>query len=153
MKRALSPVIATVILIGLSVALVAGILGIIKPFAEDQLEESQRCYDILGGIEFNYEYTCYNATNNTMVVSISQKDVEIEGILFIVTNINGTESQTFNLNNIEGDPYKVPGPEAGKRYYFYDINYKPSRIEIVPIVGGKACESMDSTHSVNSCFP
>lgn len=153
MKKALSPVIATVLLIAISVALIAAILGIIKPFAESQLEESQRCYNILEGIEFNYEYTCYNETNKTMVVSISQKDVEIEGILFIVTNSGGNESQTFNLNNISGDSYSIPGPESGKRYYFHNIEGKPSRIEIAPIVGGKACESMDSTHNIVTCFP
>jgi flagellin-like protein len=151
-KKGLSPVVATVLLIGISVALVAVILGIVKPFAEEQLKESKRCYDVLGGISFNYEYTCYNDTNKTMIVSISQGDIELDGMIFVFNDINGTSSESFTLNNIEGDEYKIPGPESGKRYYFHGVELKPSYIAVAPIVGGDSCDVSDETYNIVTCI-
>jgi flagellin-like protein len=151
-RKGLSPVVATVLLIGISVSLVAVILGIVRPFAEDRLDESKRCYDVLGEVKFNYEYTCYNASNDTMIISISQGDVELDGMIVVFTEVNGTYSDTFTLNNIDGDEYKIPGAESGRRYYFYDITNIPSHIGVAPIVDGKPCDVSDETYHINTCI-
>jgi flagellin-like protein len=151
-RKGLSPVVATVLLIGISVALVAVILGIIRPFAQERLDESKRCYDVLGEVKFNYEYTCYNSSTDTMIVSISQGDVELDGMIVVFTETNGTYSNTFTLNNTIGDPYGIPGPESGKRYYFNDITNIPSHIGVAPIVDGKPCDVADETYNINTCI-
>lgn len=151
-KKGLSAVVTTVLLVGISVALVGVILGIVKPFAENQLEESKRCYDVLGSVNFNYQYTCYNVSNETMVVSISQEDVELDGMIFVFNEINGTSSESFTLNNIEGDDYQIPGPESGQRYYFHGVEEKPSYIAVAPIAGGDSCDVSDETYNINTCF-
>ncbi len=150
-KKGLSPVVATVVLIGIAVAMVTIVLGIVKPFAEDRLDESKRCYDVLGKVEFNYQYTCYNSSNNTMVISISQKDVDLDGMIIVLNEENGTYSESFKLNNITGDPYKIPGPESGKRYFLNEVDFFPSYIAVAPIVEGKGCDVSDETYNVVTC--
>ena len=149
-KKALSAVVATVVLIGLAVALAALIMGIIVPWVQGDLNESTRCFDIQGKLHFDYENTCWHSNTNTIDIYLSQEDITLDGALIKISYESGSDKVT--LNNVNGDPLKLPGKEAGKKYTI-DVEEKPNQIELAPIIGGKSCDVVDGTYNIRTCFP
>jgi hypothetical protein len=163
-KKGLSAVIATVILIGLTVAMAAVIGVIVNNFAKEKLNEAERCYGILDKIKFNGEYTCYNSVSNQMQISISRGDVELEEILMVI-ELNENSNEVFNLTNITSEKVrvknypslsegvKIPAKESGKTYVITNITTLPSKISLVPIIDGKNCDTSDYIYNVGVCSP
>mgnify|MGYP002635784082 CR=1 FL=1 len=162
-KKALAPIVATVILIAITVALAGLILGIVKPFATDNLDDAERCFDIQEKIQFNHEYTCYNATGDYMQISISQEEIDIDGLLIAIVSEEGTKGDTFLLSSTPGPVENIkylngttevgiPGKEAGQTYIFSGIISEPTQISLAPIIGKESCLEIDNTYNIRACF-
>jgi flagellin-like protein len=92
-KQGLSPVIATVLLVLLTVSAGAILLQIIVPYVTNTLDESAQCYKY--GEHFYLKdlsgRNCFIGNNS--IISVGAKSVEIE--------INGSERNSFQ-NNFKG---------------------------------------------------
>jgi len=161
-KRGLSAVVTLMLMVLLVLAATGIIWGIINKTIKEDMGSSKSCYDILGKITLNSEYTCYNNSNNKTLFSINIGDAEIDELIVSITNEG--YSTIFELSNeektIEGlknypdssENIKLPGKNAGKTYIAENILEKPVKIEIASIIGGKACETSDSLTNIPSCW-
>jgi FlaG/FlaF family flagellin (archaellin) len=169
-KKALSTVVATVLIILLTVVATAivwtFVKGIVNP---EKLEGTQSCFEATSGekITINDYYTCYNKANNTVQVqfSIDMKDVKVDAVL--VSILVGGNSKSFTLTNNDtnipdlgpykgnlGDPVKLPGPNEGRTYVaggFESGAGKVDWIKIAPVINGKQCDSSDETYQIDYC--
>ena len=104
-KKGLSPIIAAVLLLLVTIAAIAIIAGVIVPFTREGLEESSSCLDFQTYFQFeeNFEfggeinkYNCYDETNNLQGLSIAARserminDSGIIGFNLILTNADDT---------------------------------------------------------------
>jgi hypothetical protein len=160
-RKALSTVLATVIIVGITVAMGAIIWGVVSNLVEKNLEESQACFGILDQVKLNKDYTCYNQTSDKLQFSLIVGDIDINGILVSVAFGGRSQSATLNdsiqnLANIKNYPsgsdgVKIPDKNAGLTYLFSGITSKPLSISIIPIIGGEQCGSTDTLHEIDDC--
>src|SRR3990167_5944643 len=65
-KKAVSPVIATMLLLVITVVLAGLIMAFVLPFVREQLGEGKECLDVLDGIEFaESQFNCFIITDPT----------------------------------------------------------------------------------------
>lgn len=166
-KKALSTVIATVLLILLVLVTTTMVWVSVRNFIKPQMEK-QKCFDVESSnkITLNDYYTCYNFTNNNEVqFSISMADVEIDSL--VVTILVGGNSRSFTLTNNYttpedlkpyrgnyGDQLKLPGKNEGKTYVargFETSTGKVDWIKIAPVLGDKQCGPSDEIYQVENC--
>lgn len=140
-KKGLSQVIATILLILLSVAAVAILAAAIIPFVRESLSGGKECFEAVGLLEIDTEkgYTCYDSGEKEVKVMIKKaaKDVELRGIKIAI--FDGTTGKT---HDIETD---LPG-KGEERTYTIDANEldRIESVEIAPIMeSGKTCDATD----------
>lgn len=161
-RKGVSAVVITMLMVLLVVAAASIIWVAVNNLVKGGTGSSKSCYDILGKITLNSEYTCYNNSNDRVLFSINIGDAEIDELL--VSIANERNSTLFKLSNEEtvianlmyykgigGNPVKLPGKNAGKTYIATSILEKPLKIEIAAIIKEKACESSDSLTDIPSC--
>ena len=160
-KKALSQVVSTVLLIALTIALIAGIWGIVQSFVENRLEKTESCYGVFEEIKINDAYTCYDSGNNRVQLSISREDIEIDSLLIGISM--ETSSKTFTLTNqnitiedVTNYPSNsigvaLPSKEGGKTYYVYGIISQPEKIDIAPEINQNQCDVSDSSSQIDAC--
>lgn len=161
-KKALSQVVTTVLLILLSLAMIAGVWQVINNFVLNKLEGTQSCFDTIDKLELNTDYTCYNATSDQTLVSISVKDVEKEQIKSLLVAITFEESsQVFTLKDYVQDipnfinyngsaGVVIPNPESGKTF-IAQISGRPLKVEIAPNAGKKQCDVVSRVEPLPLC--
>lgn len=166
MKKGLSTVIATVILILLVVVATTIVWGFVNNTIREKTEEVGTCFDVetSRGVAINDFYTCYDSSNNEVQFSITIADVEVEGLL--VSILAGGATKTFTLTNEDqvisdlkpyqgnlNQPVKLPGKNAGLTYVASGFSglQKIDWIKIAPIIDGKQCDTSDSTYEIVDC--
>jgi len=160
-KKAVSPVITTILLVLISISAVIIIAGVIIPFVRDAPASAQKCFEVSGQLEIETggEYNCYyNLTSNARMVNITvkrgTKDVELEG--FMISISGGGTSKSFEIKDSQADPAvtmmdgsSVEIPKKGEKRT-YSINTSLSitdYAEISPImVGGGMCDPMSKVN-------
>ncbi|MDP3966540.1 MAG: hypothetical protein Q8Q04_03340 [archaeon] len=160
-KKGLSQVISTVLLILLTVAIIGGVWAAVNGYVGSSLNRSGACNQILGKVSLNSDYTCYDPSSESVLISISRGEFAMESLLVSVSE--ELESKSFFL---EDDPktvenllnYKtltnqisLPGNESGKTYCFFGFTSKPSLIEISPKRSGNQCQVVDSVGDIPFC--
>ncbi len=137
-KKGISAVIATVVLVALTVGLVAVVATFVSNTVKDQTSKGTTCIDVIGKIEINSDYTCYNSSSNEFQFSINIKDAEIDSLIIAVEN-SLLETNTFEISSQEkifenikyypGGSYeynqkiKIPGKNSGKTYLLNMNNF------------------------------
>jgi|TARA_Y100000034_G_C6835699_1_gene377620 flagellin-like protein len=175
-KRGVSAVIASVLLIMLTVVAVGLIMAFVLPFIENQTEGASDCFDVFGGIEFKEtEYNCYINESMTCTADDCKNrtgfSVEItkEGIVgFRVSMISegsskaydifGNETEeTTTLENVRllGSNFGANGdldsPGNGEMTtYVVKETYNSAKIAAI-LENGKSCDFAD-TVIFNSCI-
>ncbi len=164
-KRGLSPVIATVMIIMVTVAAAALIMGFVLPFITEQTESSSECFEVFPkGVEI--ASTAYNCFLNTSVYCQTDPDVlcnprsgfsirvNKEGVAGFKVSLTGdgeSKAYTINGNKSYGDlrqlneewnqDLKIPGSGGMKTYV---ANGVYESIQVLPILeGGRECEVTD----------
>lgn len=167
-KKALSTVVATVLIILLTVVATAivwtFVKGIVNP---EKLEGTQSCFEVTSGekVTINDFYTCYNQASNEVQFSINMKDIDVDAV--VVSILIGGNSKSFTLTpndtvipnlrpykGSSGSVVKLPGKNEGRTYvaegFEADVG-KVDWIKIAPIVNGKQCDASDQTYQVDYC--
>ena len=144
-RKALSPVITTVLLILVSVTAIVIISGVIIPFVRDSLSGSKECFEVIDQITINseYGYACYydrDAGYKTVNITISRKDIEISGLKIKI----GAETDSVTFDIPSGN-YVLVNKNSDKTYSletdFLEVRYA----EIYAVTkNNKLCDKSDS---------
>jgi len=158
-KKAMSAIISIMMLVLIVLAGTAIIWKILSKTVDEGLEESKSCYDLIGKVVVNGEYTCYDGAENEMHVSIGVGDIDIDGLLIAITDENSSVSfeLTNEITNIPGllnytrsDDVKAPGKNSGVTYIATNIVEIPFSIEIAPKLNDHLCEG-DTFTGIEFC--
>ena len=160
-KRALSGIVAAVIMIALVVAIAGVVWMVVTNLVTEQLEEAGSCLDVTGKISINGQYTCYDSATNETFISIGLADINVSEVVVAVSGAGTTKSyritndaQTITgLKNYDGSPNIVlPGENEGLTYISSEFTTRPDTIRVFPVVKGKQCDATDVLTSISSCF-
>lgn len=167
-KKGISAIIGSVILI--AIVLAAGVIvwGVVNNMVDDNLEGSGSCSNLMGKIELNSGYTCFDSNNDSLVFSITLGDVEVDGILISLSKSGSTKTIEFingtgptggeTINEYPGNSVsanELPGRNEGSTYIYNATGSSFSDgvdlIEISPIIGGNRCSPIDSISEIPPC--
>ena len=164
-KLGLSTVIATLLLVLLTVALVGIVWGVIKNITEDSLPQ-QGCLDIYEKLKFNYAYTCYNTSTGEMLFSVSEEDINLSKAIISIY-YQGTSKSLEVLsylspvpglrpyNGNPGDSVVLPGANSGTTYIYNlsaaGFSGRPDSVKITPVIGKEQCSVSDSLDEIDNC--
>lgn len=158
-RRGISPVIATVMIMLITIAAAALIMGFVLPFITDQTEGASECFDVFQGVEFgSTSYNCYldanmdcngSPCNDRTGFSVRVKKEGVVGFRVSLTgagssdvyDVNVTENTNFRMLNSSPD-WSFP-EVGGMRTYVIQKDYES--IKVAPILeNGKTCDVMDT---------
>lgn len=164
-KRGLSGVVAVVILIALTVAVISIVWVVINNLVTSELEGAESCYGVFEKVTINHQYTCYNSSSNMFQFSINIADIKLDAVLVSISGEGITKSFkiTNDASTIEnvatytgGSLIKLPETNGGLTYV-YDLTAggfsgSPDKMQIAPIVNTKQCGASDSLSEIENCF-
>ena len=153
-KKGVSPVIATVLLLVLTLVIVSILSVFVIPFVKNSLTGSKDCVDVLGGIRFDEgsAYNCKTATRTGFSVRIDNPNIVgfklslyAQGVANPYRIENGSSYPVLRMLSTPapafGTPLEVP-VEGGLRTYVANGVY--DRIEVNPILkNGKLCDARE----------
>jgi len=175
-KKALSTVVATVVIIMLTVAAVAIVWTFVKGMVDRNKNQVESCFNVEAGEKVSLEglYTCYEDTNNPddgdfeqVQVSLNIADVEVEAV--VISIMAGGSTKTVTLTNTDtayedvayfngpggfNYPLSLPDKKSGRTYViagFAEGLDKVDWIKIAPIVNGNQCGVTDQINDVANC--
>ena len=146
-KNGISALVATVLLILITVAAVGVIWGMLMPMLQEKITEaSQSCINAKIRIDTERGYTCYDSVNKTLSVMVSRgaDEMDLAGLQIIVfaagssykfeiiDNLPGTnEDQVYSVNLVATPAYATVAPimQIGKSKKICSIT---SRADINP---------------------
>jgi flagellin-like protein len=155
LKRGVSPVIATVLLVVITLVAVAILASFVIPFVKKNLG-SQECFDVLGHLKFeSSNYVCYlSGTDNRTGFSVRADDDNLIGFRAIfyaggssepAEILNGTDGTTLNpqVFMLGGSSFLAMPQKGGVRTYVVHGVYE--KVELYPILkSGTTCDQSDS---------
>jgi len=167
-KRGVSGVIATVLLIGLVVVIIAVVWGVVMNLVKENVDSTSSCFGNFNKVELNNQYTCYNANSSELSFSVSVGDIELEKVMVLISGSGTTKSVELSSIGLIKDylkPYggnwgsavTKPGSNSGKTYVInlshadVGLSGKPDLIKISPVVSGTQCETSDSISNIEPC--
>lgn len=165
-KRGVSPVIATVLLLVLTLVSVSILAAFVVPFVNQSLKGSESCLEIFGDLKFDETgYNCY-ATNpssfeNRTGLSVQISDNKVVGFKTVMFLLGDSEpydiksgSKHENIRALSGDFNQSLGvpSKGGVRTYVFNGTY--DRAYIYPILkSGKQCDESDDIRLVQCASP
>lgn len=168
-KRGVSPVVATVLIIMVTVAAAAAIYSVVVPFVRDGLEKSTECIDYMELYTFEETgYNCYEDKNTSRLYAFSVKtkfDAELtegsDSFRIVLARgdastkqlevKNGEQEEGFWIRGEEGGVLRVPG--AGNVIsYVYNTTEIFREAEIYPVlVSGRICGDDKDSVELREC--
>jgi len=165
-KRGVSAVIATVLLILLTVTAVAILAGFIVPFVRDSLEGSTACIDYTDYFKFEerfevgeqtLRYNCYNKDTGVHGAFVkagaaqARISAEVDGFELVFLKAGGGDSARVSIpgsdtTRIGGGSSSTPSPGEGFIYiYNAGTEIYDGEIAVYPrLKSGKLCEKSDT---------
>ncbi|MCH7568907.1 MAG: type IV pilin N-terminal domain-containing protein [Nanoarchaeota archaeon] len=158
-KRGVSPVVATVLLLLITIIAVSLVAIFVVPFVKKTLTGSEECFGILGSLSFDDSpYNCFVENNRTgfSIRIDSENIIGFKVALFEMGTSNAyeifNETNLSNIRMLDGnfsELLELPR-KGGVRTYVADGVFK--RIEINPLLGsGKICGEADNIR-INKCL-
>ncbi|MBS3084014.1 hypothetical protein J4423_04380 [Candidatus Pacearchaeota archaeon] len=166
-KRGVSPVIATVLLLVLTIVIGGIIFSVVIPFVKDRLGESKMCLDVFEGVEFpESKFNCYSFStslnDSETGFSIKLNKEGISSFRVALTDDNGN-SDVIDIKpemNVRDDLRMVGSGSYNDSVGFpsvggqrsYVIKNKYLKAEISPITeSGEVCAVTDVIE-FTSCY-
>ena len=164
-RRGLSAIIATVLLIALTLAIVGIVWTVVNNLVQEKIKTTESC-GVLQEVELNPLYTCYNQTSgaNELWFSIDVGEVEkLEDILVSISGQGTSSSFKIKADNPASLSYYnrtkpanigIPGQRGGQGYIYLlppVFTQTPDLIEIAPIIKGEQCAASSSIDQFDSC--
>lgn len=146
-KRAVSALVATVLLILITVAAVGIIWGAIMPMINQATQYGQACMNARFSIETQQGYTCYNATQKIVLIQVGRGAEDFVPIGMHLVLTGGGISKTFPINTTTNpnvwmlgnttatDPIQIPGANEERTYVINAATMAiTSEVSVAPIV-------------------
>ncbi len=168
-KRGISPVVATVLIIMITIAAVAALYGVIVPFVKDALTKSSECMGYMEFYTFDESgYNCYEDIDGSRLYAFSIKTKfneelasESDSLKIVLTRKDATSTQ-FEIKDDEqkedvwimgeqGGILRVPG--AGSIIsYVYSTTEEFERAELYPVLlSGRICGNEKDSIQLREC--
>ncbi len=159
-KRGVSPVVATVLLLVLTIVIGGVVFSAVIPFVKKSLSDSKMCLDLLEGVEFaESKFNCYNMTTpilNETGFSIRLKKEGISGFRVALVGSSGSSDVYDIKSGVTIPVMRMVG--AGQTGYnkalefpsvggqrSYVVNKSYSKAELTPITqSGEICNLADT---------
>jgi len=129
-KRAISAIVATVLIIGITVGVIAIVGNFIIGMVNENLQGGNACSNAALEVTLEPKYTCLgakDANNYTLKVQVSQGDIDLKGLI-VVPSSSGTDEDTFEIAADE-----MPG-KGLKKVFEGSISYAAEEVSIIPII-------------------
>lgn len=155
-KRGISALIATVLLILMTVAAAALIFGILIPYMRTEMESGKTCNDVRLEI-VSGEYTFYNQESQEVYVQVKRggDDVNIEGLQIIISG--GGNSKAINvgsgqlgLTEFGSTTISLPGKEESRTYVINAASLGIGSFDLVSVAPIVKVEGREKICGVNS---
>jgi flagellin-like protein len=153
-KKGVSAVIATIMLILLTVIAVGFVAGVVIPMIKNWLSGT-KCVNYLGKISIDdtSDYTCFipNATFGDVKLTVSFEDVSLnEFNVYIYDSATG-RTKSYNVKNgssegvsmFGGGNIELPGKREKRTYVFGDEHHEAGeilKVSLAPVVEGDVCD-------------
>jgi len=157
-KKGISPIIASVLIITLTIAGIAIIAGFIIPFVRESLGGATEClpYQTYFSFDETFGFNCFEGGEIKLSIRanpLQREASELNEFRVVFIGEAGSESVTVKdgappgevvLLDAEGDNLKVPGIGEVRTYvYSGGTNFKS--MEVYPVLeSGRICEVSDS---------
>ncbi len=160
-KKAVSTLIATVLIIGITIAAFGIVYSFIMPVIREGIESSKKCSEMQLSVDTSKGFTYYDATSNndvSIMVSRGPKSGALSSVQIKVTDSTGN-SETFKT-----DTPTVPGPNEDVTYNIsgktalqptgnHTLTGTPQTVSVAAVImlGNKevSCDLIPDTH-INS---
>ena len=160
-KKGISAIVATVMIILITVAAVTIVWSAIIPMIGDQLEAATICQEAVTSFELpNEGYTCYNSTHVKLQIRRSSSDFELADMQVLISAQGSTTSKNLiggsTINGISVNETHLLST-TGTRIYTMNltgVSGTPESIQIAPIITiGNSQEKCDVavTRELRSC--
>lgn len=164
-KKAMSGVISAILLIAITMSLVAIVWGVVNNLILDKTRHGEACNDIMGKIEINGRYTCYNDSGTTNLrFSLNRKEIDLDKILvsiesqgkFKTIELKDPPGPIAHMQMFNGSSnIKLPDKNGGETYVFdyggAGFSTVPDAISVAPVINGETCGEVESMQSIESC--
>ena len=164
-KGGLSEIVSVVLILALVVVMVGIVWTVVNNLVQDNLSQSG-CFENLGKVTINNDYTCYNSSTNELQFSINVGNINLDEAI-VGISAAGTSS-SFRLYSIgtlvanvvnypdRSPNVKLPGKNAGLTYIFNlggaGLSGPAESIRIAPVVGTDQCEISDAIEEIDNCL-
>ncbi len=149
-KKGVSEVVATVLIIMITILAVSLVAGVIIPMVKEWMAESKECFESRDKLSIESgKFTYYNSTNTLIMIKRASSEFEIKGLMISLTLASGDTKvyQIFSNASLEGvkmydgsSTLKVPGIGGAKTYVF---EVSSDYAQLAPILpSGRACEGI-----------
>jgi hypothetical protein len=168
LKKSQGEVVATILLILLTISALAVIIAFVIPLIHDWLSDKD-CYDYNGIVEIKNDgkYTCFNIDHNTLSIKVKMNDMKDKNIVplqgfQIIVNTEGKDQERFTITKTGVTPIGMVIPNSGvgavsipdaneERSYNISLKLstfgeklKPNNTIIYPLLeNGKECSTVN----------
>lgn len=153
-KKAISDVVATMLIILIAIAAVTILWNVIKPSITSNLNKGKECYDLREYFKvLDSEYTYYTDANTSVMIERGSENITTKGFLIGLSKEGGL-SQRYEINGssitnvkmMNGTSYinlELPKPGEARTYLFTNFgNASKARIAVIR-ADGTTCESYE----------
>lgn len=170
-SRAVSPIIATVLIILVTISAGAILTKIVVPFVKNNLQDSTECYPYQDYFKFEDLQESNCISGNNAYVSINAKNIErnvnaetidslnssIEGFELIFSGDGKTKSMTVapgvtgQIRMFDSSAINVPSPGSTRTYTASGIDLTFDKVDVLPrLKSGKLCP-VSNTLKITRC--
>ena len=166
-RKAVSALVATVLLILITVAAVGIIWGAIMPMLNRAMEMGQACLNARLTIDTTSGYTCYKSTTTEAMIMVGRgaEEFDLAGMNIMVSG--GGQSKTFLIKNgtavqadginigvkmVDGTTMDIPKPNEERTYILF-IGTNLSSVEEVKVAPLAKVGNTERTCDISSKVP
>jgi len=160
-KKGVSPVIATILIIFITVMAVIAVAGYILPMVKKNLSEGQECFDAYQKvvIKENAEYTCFDNIGTEVYLMIENKLDALEFNTIRISLTGAGTSKTYDIingsdDNIEGEIHMynrrsdnkilLPGNRGAFTYNFSAVDFDVESAAVAVVLeSGNICDAYE----------
>ena len=122
-----SQIVSTVLLILIAIAAAGVIIAFVIPFVKDKLSGGN-CLEVISDVELESRYTCYDASNNEMLVQIHIGEIRdlIGGFMVELggpssQNVKILEDDNSRVVMYNGDSFELPSDSESRTYNISNV--------------------------------
>lgn len=139
-KKGMDAVIATVLLIAITIALIAAVYVFVVPWLQGIMGESKSCFDA----RIDVKSACINSSSLNLVLSRGSETYDLKEILVMSTNSTGTTSAKITSG--------FPGKYEDKPYSLTTYAKSATNVKVVLVLAdGTECGKAPVEKTVTTC--